>query len=155
MVPVGEGVRRRRHPGAAGFQSAAAGDTREAEEGAQAEPLSTLSRPALLQFTGGGSPPAVSEDAYSLRLVSNRKLYDLGTLVQHTDDDAYMELGSTVAGVNQRMHELLAQPGGVRTALRYTIGRHAFRTASGRTARRAQYCVRGRHYCGGDLYAGA
>ncbi len=53
-------------------------------------------------------------------------LLDDGTLVQHTDDDAYAELGATIDGVNQRMRELLTTPGGVRTALRYTIGRHAF-----------------------------
>lgn len=51
---------------------------------------------------------------------------DDGTLVQHTDDDRYAELGDTVAAVNERVHTLLQQPGGVMTALRYTIGRHAF-----------------------------
>ena len=34
-------------------------------------------------------------------------------------------------------------------------GRHALRTPSGGTARRAQHCVRRGHYCGGALYAGA
>jgi hypothetical protein len=53
-------------------------------------------------------------------------LLDDATLIQHTDDDAYAEVGPTVQAVNARMRELLATPGGVRTALRYTIGRHAF-----------------------------
>jgi Calcineurin-like phosphoesterase len=53
-------------------------------------------------------------------------MLDDGTLAQHTDDDAYVELGSSVEDVNLRMTELLRTPGGVRTALRYTIGRHAF-----------------------------
>ena len=49
-----------------------------------------------------------------------------GTLVQHTDDDAYADLGVDVDTVNVRMREMLSTPGGVRAALRYTIGRHAF-----------------------------
>jgi len=51
---------------------------------------------------------------------------DDGTIVQHTDDDAYAELGGDIDGVNQHMRGLLEQPGGVRAALRFTIGRHAF-----------------------------
>ena len=51
---------------------------------------------------------------------------DDGTLVQHTDDDAYADLGTDIDAVNVSMRELLSHPGGVRTALRYTIGRHAF-----------------------------
>jgi Calcineurin-like phosphoesterase len=53
-------------------------------------------------------------------------LLDDGTLVQHTDDDRYAELGVSVGEVNARVREWLATPGGVLSALRYTIGRHAF-----------------------------
>ena len=53
-------------------------------------------------------------------------LLDDGTLAQHTDDDRYAELGRSVDAVNTRAHELLAVPGGVLEALRYTVGRHAF-----------------------------
>ena len=49
-----------------------------------------------------------------------------GTLVQHTDDDRYADLGGTVDEVNAQEQSWLAKPGGVLTALRYTIGRHAF-----------------------------
>jgi Calcineurin-like phosphoesterase len=53
-------------------------------------------------------------------------MLDDGTLIQHTDDDAYAGLGSDVPTVNAEMRALLSVAGGVRTALRYTIGRHAF-----------------------------
>jgi len=53
-------------------------------------------------------------------------MLDDGTLVQHTDDDAYAQLGSSVETVNDEMGALLATPGGVRGALRYTIGRNGF-----------------------------
>jgi hypothetical protein len=53
-------------------------------------------------------------------------LLDDGTLVQHTDDDRYAELGPGVDAVNDQVHHWLHRPGGVLTALRYTIGRHAF-----------------------------
>ena len=60
-----------------------AGDEDEVQ--VEVEPVATgPSRPALLRFTGM-SAPAVTEDAYSLRLVSSRKLYDQGTFVQHAE----------------------------------------------------------------------
>jgi Calcineurin-like phosphoesterase len=49
-----------------------------------------------------------------------------GTLVQHTDDDRYAEIGDSVEAVNARAREWLLTPGGVLRALRLTIGRHAF-----------------------------
>jgi len=61
-----------------------------------------------------------------LRLLPAMLLLDDCTLVQHTDDDAYADLGGSVDAVNEQMRELLASPGGVRTALGYTIGRHGF-----------------------------
>ncbi len=51
---------------------------------------------------------------------------DDGTLMQHTDDDRYAELGNTVDAVNDVVHRWTHAPGGVLTALRYTVGRHAF-----------------------------
>ena len=44
----------------------------------------SATRPSMLRFAGGVAVPDIAEDAYSLRLVSSRKLYDLGTLVQHS-----------------------------------------------------------------------
>ncbi|HEX4867221.1 MAG TPA: NADH-quinone oxidoreductase subunit NuoG [Acidimicrobiales bacterium] len=41
-------------------------------------------RPVLVTFSGGASTAAPAPDAYSLRLVATRKLYDLGTAVQHS-----------------------------------------------------------------------
>jgi hypothetical protein len=49
-----------------------------------------------------------------------------GTLAQHTDDDRYAEIGATIDDVNAAVHGWLATSGGALTALRYTIGRHAF-----------------------------
>src|SRR5207302_8490291 len=51
---------------------------------------------------------------------------DDGTLAQHTDDDRYAEMGGSVAAVNDAVRRMLGEPGGTMTALRYTIGRHAF-----------------------------
>jgi len=62
-------------------QAEAVADAAGADE--PSEPAAAA-RPALvrLQPSGGASAPA--PDAYSLRLVATRKLYDLGTLVQHS-----------------------------------------------------------------------
>jgi hypothetical protein len=72
---------------------------------------------------------AVADDAGLeawLRSLPFMDLLEDGTLVQHTDDDRYAELGGTVDEVNAQVRAWLASPGGVLTALRYTIGRHAF-----------------------------
>jgi len=61
-----------------------------------------------------------------LRSLPFMLLLDDGTLVQHTDDDAYADLGENVDVVNAEMGRLMSTPGGVRTALGYTIGRHGF-----------------------------
>ena len=53
-------------------------------------------------------------------------LLDDGTLVQHTDDDRYAEIGDSVEAVNTAAGSWLSMPGGAFTALRYTIGRHGF-----------------------------
>lgn len=72
---------------------------------------------------------AVAEDAELegwLRGLPFMLMLDDSTLVQHTDDDRYAELGATVDEVNAAVSRHLNRPGGVLTALRYTIGRHAF-----------------------------
>jgi len=61
-----------------------------------------------------------------LRSLPFMLLLDDATLIQHTDDDRYAELGATVGEVNAQLRGWLGAPGGVLTALRYTIGRHAF-----------------------------
>jgi hypothetical protein len=49
-----------------------------------------------------------------------------GTLVQHTDDDMYADLGDTVDAVNATARQWLSTPGGVFTAVRALFGRRAF-----------------------------
>jgi anaerobic selenocysteine-containing dehydrogenase len=57
-----------------------------AEDDAEAGSVDpAITRPAMMRFEAGairGTPP--KEDAYSLRLVSGRRLYDNGTLIQHS-----------------------------------------------------------------------
>ncbi len=48
-----------------------------------------------------------------------------GTIVQHCDDDRYLELGDTVEEINSAATELLAA-GGIRGLMPYLVGRHAF-----------------------------
>ena len=55
-----------------------------APEPAPSQPEPSRAAPALISFQGGGqAAPLPPRDAYSLRLVSGRKLYGLGTLTQH------------------------------------------------------------------------
>jgi hypothetical protein len=51
---------------------------------------------------------------------------DDGTLVQHSDDDAYARLGDDVDTVNARARASLAEPGGAWTVFWHTVGRRAF-----------------------------
>ena len=78
-------------------------DSAEAEEAAppaSAAPDATGSaRPELLAFEPGEQQQAVPVDAYSLRLVTTRKLYDLGVGVQHCPSLAHLA-GSAVLRVN-------------------------------------------------------
>lgn len=74
---------------------------------------------------------AVAEDADIERWLRRLPLMlrlDDGTLVQHTDDDAYASLGESVEAVNASAERLLdgSHPGGVMAVLRHVIGRHAF-----------------------------
>jgi hypothetical protein len=64
-------------------------------------------------------------EAWLRKLPLMLKLED-STLVQHTDDDVYAEVGTSVDDVNRVAAAWLAEPGGVLRALRLTIGRHAF-----------------------------
>jgi NADH-quinone oxidoreductase subunit G len=74
-------------------QAEAAQDEAQAGAGDQAETAGTgeagaepaaPARPALLRHTPSGDASAPAPDAYSLRLVATRKLYDLGTTVQRS-----------------------------------------------------------------------
>jgi hypothetical protein len=51
---------------------------------------------------------------------------DDGTLVQHSDDDAYARLGDDVDTVNARAREALATTGGAWGVFWHTVGRRAF-----------------------------
>jgi len=72
-----------------------------AEEEPAAADLSAASEPPpLLTWTAPGSPsPSPPLDAYSLRLVSGRKLYDAGVVVQHCPSLAHLTPGARL-GVN-------------------------------------------------------
>jgi hypothetical protein len=62
-----------------------------------------------------------------LRVLPLMLLLDDGTLVQHTDDDAYADLGASVEEVNATARRLLGEdPDGIMRVLRHVIGRHAF-----------------------------
>jgi Calcineurin-like phosphoesterase len=51
---------------------------------------------------------------------------DDGTLVQHSDDDAYGRLGESVEAVNAAARSALAEPGGAWEVFWYTVGRGGF-----------------------------
>jgi len=73
-------------------QAEAAQHESESEEGAGGRPSagrtdaerSGRARPSLLRHRRSATASAPAHDAYSLRLVATRKLYDLGTAVQHS-----------------------------------------------------------------------
>jgi NADH-quinone oxidoreductase subunit G len=96
--------------GAAAQADAAAADDAEA---ADPEPAaaSGRARPALLGFTAAASPTAPALDAYSLRLVATRKLYDLGTATQSSPSLAGLVSGTTVRINPYDFDRLGVQPG--------------------------------------------
>jgi predicted molibdopterin-dependent oxidoreductase YjgC len=51
-------------------------------------------RPAVLGYVAGARPPVPAVDAYSLRLVATRKLYDMGTATQTSPSLAGLAPGS-------------------------------------------------------------
>jgi NADH-quinone oxidoreductase subunit G len=53
-------------------------------------------RPDVVRFARGAAYEAPAVDQYSLRLIAPRKLYDLGTLVQHAPSLAELAPGSTL-----------------------------------------------------------
>ncbi|HLT16620.1 MAG TPA: NADH-quinone oxidoreductase subunit NuoG [Acidimicrobiales bacterium] len=65
-------------------QAEATADAAEADGDPEPEAPAAPARPALLRHRPAGEVTAPAPDAYSLRLVATRKLYDLGTLVQHS-----------------------------------------------------------------------
>ena len=81
----------------------------EEEESAPAE--SAPSRPALLTWAAGevSDPPRV--DAYAVRLVTGRKLYDKGTLVQYSPSLAPLAPGTRLRVNSQDLARLGLQTG--------------------------------------------
>jgi len=71
---------------------AAAEDADTDEAAAEQEPYQE--RPNPISFTRGEMYESPGVDSYSLRLVTHRKLYDLGTLVQHSPSLAALAPGS-------------------------------------------------------------
>lgn len=72
---------------------------------------------------------AVADDASMetwLRALPLMLRLDDGTLVQHSDDDAYARLGDGVDAVNASARDMLAAPDGPWMLLWHTVGRRAF-----------------------------
>jgi anaerobic selenocysteine-containing dehydrogenase len=81
----------------------------EAVEAAEA----AAGRPDVLRFSPvPAGPPAPPVDAYSLRLVAQRKLYDQGTLVQHSPSLAPLAHPSTLRLHKWDFDHLGVAPGG-------------------------------------------
>ena len=109
----GGGRRRRRPPTPRAEQQAAEAEATEAQ--ADAEPAAGAGRPAGAAGALGSAPswrsraPSIDDspavDAYSLRLVANRRLYDLGTDAQHSPG---------LAGAHQR-HRAAPAPARLRS----------------------------------------
>jgi anaerobic selenocysteine-containing dehydrogenase len=68
----------------------------EAVEAVERAEEETSTRPPVVQFSRNGSYESPALDSYSLRLIAHRKLYDLGTLVQHAPSIAALAPGSTL-----------------------------------------------------------
>jgi anaerobic selenocysteine-containing dehydrogenase len=56
----------------------------------------TTTRPPVVRFSRAVPYVAPAVDSYSLRLIAHRKLYDLGTLLQHAPSIAALTPGSTL-----------------------------------------------------------
>jgi anaerobic selenocysteine-containing dehydrogenase len=79
-------------PAADGAEPAADDEATVADEtGSAAQP-----RPPMVQFSRGPMYGSPGVDSYSLRLITHRKLYDLGVLVQHSPSIAALAPGSTL-----------------------------------------------------------
>ena len=68
----------------------------EALEALAAAERSAPERPPTVTFARGPMYESPGVDSYSLRLVTHRKLYDLGVLVQHSPSIAALAPGSTL-----------------------------------------------------------
>jgi NADH-quinone oxidoreductase subunit G len=89
-----------------------AGDTSDAPEAVEAAEAAA-GRPPMLRFSPRpAGPPAPPVDAYSLRLVAQRKLYDQGTLVQHAPSLAPLAHPSTLRLHQWDFDHLGVAPGG-------------------------------------------
>jgi anaerobic selenocysteine-containing dehydrogenase len=66
----------------------------EAVEAVARAEAATEARPETVRFTRETAYTAPAVDAYSLRLIAQRKLYDRGTLVQHSPSLAALAPGS-------------------------------------------------------------
>jgi anaerobic selenocysteine-containing dehydrogenase len=68
----------------------------EAVEAVERAAEAITTRPRVVQFSRNGAYESPALDSYSLRLIAQRKLYDLGTLVQHAPSIAALAPGSTL-----------------------------------------------------------
>ncbi|MEY2458321.1 MAG: NADH-quinone oxidoreductase subunit [Acidimicrobiaceae bacterium] len=68
----------------------------EAVEAVERAEEQTSTRPPVVQFSRNGPYESPALDSYSLRLIASRKLYDLGTLVQHAPSIAALASGSNL-----------------------------------------------------------
>jgi NADH-quinone oxidoreductase subunit G len=68
----------------------------EAVEAVERAREESHSRPDTVRFSRGAPYESPALDSYSLRLIAHRKLYDLGTLVQHAPSIAALAPGSTL-----------------------------------------------------------
>jgi anaerobic selenocysteine-containing dehydrogenase len=84
-------------------------------DGDEATEPEAPAKPAILEFSAPpGMPEAPPNDAYSLRLVATRKLYDQGTLVQHAQSIAGLAPSSTTVRVHPQDFEHLGMAPGDR-----------------------------------------
>ncbi len=104
---------------AAEGQSAAEGEAGESD--ADTPAATGPVRPGLVSFAGGEplDPPAL--DAYSLRLIATRTLYDQGTFTQLTPSLAGLAPG-TVLRVHAYDHDRLGVPSGTELRVKTPIG---------------------------------
>jgi len=82
------------HPAEPGGDDSAADSHRRDSGEAAGDAAARGDRPALLHYVAPAEPrPAPTIDAYSLRLIADRQLYDRGTLAQHSPSMAALTSG--------------------------------------------------------------
>jgi NADH-quinone oxidoreductase subunit G len=87
------------------------------------EPTSGKPRPMGFEPTSAPSVERPAVDAYSLRLVTTRKLYDRGTLVQHSPSLAGLA-GTTALRINPSDFDRLGVPSGTPVRIETAKGSH-------------------------------